>query len=131
MAVADRARKGVHSRSSTSAFCGRSSPRGDSHSLEVVGSLTLDQTKHVAVLLWDVGSAGSHEAVNLLGRTDVRRMAGCPSLERVRRSRRVLLSLLLRDLRHAWRLLRRQPAFTGVAILTLALGIGTTTSLRS
>jgi predicted permease len=41
----------------------------------------------------------------------------------------VVLSLLLRDLRHAWRLLRRQPAFAAVAILTLAFGIGTTTAV--
>ncbi len=41
----------------------------------------------------------------------------------------VRLSLLLRDLRHGWRLLRRQPAFAAVAILTLALGIGTTTTV--
>jgi predicted permease len=39
------------------------------------------------------------------------------------------VSILLRDLRHAWRLLRRQPAFAAVAILTLALGIGTTTAV--
>jgi len=35
----------------------------------------------------------------------------------------------VRDLRHAWRLLRRQPALAAVAILTLALGIGTTTAV--
>jgi len=39
------------------------------------------------------------------------------------------MSLLVRDVRHAWRLLRRQPAFTLLAILTLALGIGTTTGV--
>ncbi|HEY7291370.1 MAG TPA: ABC transporter permease [Vicinamibacterales bacterium] len=39
------------------------------------------------------------------------------------------MSLLFRDVRHAWRLLQRQPAFALVAILTLALGIGTTTAV--
>ena len=39
------------------------------------------------------------------------------------------LSTLHQDTRHAWRLLRRQPAFTVVAMLTLALGIGTTTAV--
>ena len=36
---------------------------------------------------------------------------------------------MLEDLRHACRVLRRQPAFGGVAILTLALGIGATTAV--
>ena len=39
------------------------------------------------------------------------------------------MSLWFRDLRFACRLLRRQPAFGGVAILTLALGIGATTAV--
>ena len=37
--------------------------------------------------------------------------------------------MMLENLRHAGRGLRRQPAFSGVAILTLALGIGATTAV--
>src|SRR3954463_14608537 len=41
----------------------------------------------------------------------------------------ILMNSWFRDLRYACRLLWRQPAFSGVAILTLALGIGTTTAV--
>ena len=39
------------------------------------------------------------------------------------------MNLWFRDVCYACRLLRRQPAFSGVAILTLALGIGATTAV--
>ena len=41
------------------------------------------------------------------------------------------MSRLLQNVVFAWRLVRRQPAFSAIAILTLALGIGATTALRS
>lgn len=41
------------------------------------------------------------------------------------------MSALQTDLRFAWRLLMRRPAFTALAVFTLALGIGATTAIFS
>lgn len=50
---------------------------------------------------------------------------------RKRRRGMGMMSSLREDLTSAWRTLRRSPAFTAFAVLTLALGIGATTSVFS
>jgi putative ABC transport system permease protein len=93
--------------------------------------LAREVTAHLALLEDEYRRRGmSGEEATLAARRAMGSVAHAKELHRDTRSF-AWLEDAQRDVRHAWRLLVREPGFAAIALLTLALGIGATTSVFS
>jgi hypothetical protein len=92
-----------------------------SEELEIHRAMVREQLERSGLSPEDAAAASARTLGNVaLAREDARDVWGWPLLERI-----------WQDLRYGMRSLRKQPTFSATAILTLAVGIGATTTVVS
>ncbi|MGH7471720.1 MAG: ABC transporter permease, partial [Longimicrobiales bacterium] len=89
------------------------------------------RARHVVAALLNAAAAGVAERVHVWRARNQERHTPAAHMRRQHTRRQRFMDGMIRDVRQAWRAFGRNGAFTAVAVLTIALGIGANTAIFS